>query len=116
MPFGFEDLKIYQRALDLVARVYCILVKFPAHEMYVLSSQLRRAVISIALNIAEGTGRSKKDFSHFLDIARTSAYECVACLTIAMRRGYIVQAQYEDLYKEFSELTRMINSLKQKLQ
>ncbi len=116
MPFAFEDLKIYQRALDIVDKIYSTLEKFPSHELYVLASQLRRAAISVVLNIAEGTGRSKKDFSHFLDIARTSAYECVACLTIAMRRGYIVKAQYEDLYKEFNELTRMINSLKQKLQ
>ena len=116
MPFNFEDLKIYQRALDLVDAVYDATRKFPSHELYALTSQLRRSIISITLNIAEGTGRTKKDFCHFLDMARTSAYESVACLTIALRQGYISKELYDKFYQELNELVRMINGLKQKLQ
>lgn len=64
MPFRFEELKVYQHALDFVDTVYELVEKFPSHELYALISQLRRAAISIVLNIAEGTGRTKKDFGH----------------------------------------------------
>ncbi|OGL65793.1 hypothetical protein A3B21_00990 [Candidatus Uhrbacteria bacterium RIFCSPLOWO2_01_FULL_47_24] len=115
MPFRFEELRVYQHTLDLVDHVYDVVDKFPSHELYTLSSQLRRAVISILLNIAEGTGRTNKEFGHFIDMSRTSAYECVACLAIARRRNYITQETYETLYAEINEIVRMLNALKNSL-
>ncbi|MBI2552059.1 four helix bundle protein [Candidatus Uhrbacteria bacterium] len=112
MPFRFEDLRVYQRTLELVDHIYDVVDKFPTHELYTLSSQLRRAVISILLNIAEGTGRTNKEFAHFVDMSRTSAYECIACLAIALRRKYITQQSYETLYAEINEIVRMLNALK----
>lgn len=115
MGFRFEELQVYQKALDLVDRVYNIVEHFPQHELYALTSQLRRAVTSIVLNIAEGTGRSIKEFSHFIDMARTSAYECVAALTIARRRQYITQAQYDETYMRLTEVIKMLHGLKNSL-
>lgn len=112
MPFRFEELKVYQRALGIVDQIYVVVGKFPAHELYVLSSQLRRAAVSIVLNIAEGTGRSNKEFAHFLDMSRTSAYECVACLAIALRRSYISKQLHTELYEELNEIVMMLNGLK----
>ncbi len=81
--FKFEELRVYQESLNFVDDVYQLTEKFPKEEIFSLISQLKRAAISISLNIAEGTSRTKKDFRHFLDIARGSCFECVAILTIA---------------------------------
>jgi 23S rRNA-intervening sequence protein len=70
MAFRFEGLEIFHIAVDLSARVHELVKKFPAEERFDLASQARRAANSIVLNIAEGSGRgTKKDFSHFLDMA-----------------------------------------------
>ena len=81
--FKFEELRVYQEALEFTDEIYTITSKFPREEMFGLTNQLRRSAVSIALNIAEGTSRTKKDFCHFLDIARGSCYESVANLTIS---------------------------------
>lgn len=70
MAFRFEGLEIFHAAIDFSARVYEAVKKFPSEERFDLTSQARRAANSIVLNIAEGCGRgTKKDFSHFLDMA-----------------------------------------------
>ena len=72
----FKDLVVWQRAMDLVAEVYQVVKKLPKEELYALSDQIRRAVISIPSNIAEGYGRnSSKEFSHFISIAKGSKSE-----------------------------------------
>lgn len=63
--FKFEDLRVYQESLQLIDEIYETVQKFPREELYGLSNQLKRASVSIALNIAEGTSRTKKDFRHF---------------------------------------------------
>ncbi len=115
MAFRFEGLQVYQKALDLVDCIYNLVEHFPQHEIYALASQLRRAVTSIVLNIAEGTGRSTKEFSHFIDMARTSAYECVAALTIAKRRSYLTQGQYDEVYMQLTEVIKMLHGLNNSL-
>lgn len=87
--FRFEKLTIYQESLGLIDEVYVLIKKWPSDEKFGLTDQARRAVYSIALNIAEGTSRTRKDFCHFLDLSRGSCYECVAILEIATRRQYI---------------------------
>ena len=113
--FNFENLRIYKLSLVLVDDVYAISNKFPSDELFALTNQLRRASVSICLNIAEGSSRTKKDFSHFLDLSRGSCYECVAILTIARNRKYISINDYENFYFKLNELTKMINALKTSL-
>lgn len=109
---NFEKLNVYQRSLDIIDKIYQTTEKFPKDELFSLTSQLRRAAVSIALNIAEGSGRSKKDFRHFLNIARTSVYECSAILEISKRRKYISSENFNFLYNELEIIVKMINKLR----
>lgn len=110
--FKFENLTVYQDAIGFVNDVYVITNKWSASEIYGLTSQFRRAATSIALNIAEGTSRTKKDFRHFLDLSRGSCYECVAISTIAKTRQFISKSEYEALYSDLNKVTRKISRLK----
>jgi four helix bundle protein len=90
MAFRFEGLEIFHVAVDFSVRVHELVKKFPAEERFDLTSQASRAANSIVLNIAEGSGRgTKKDFSHFLDMAIGSTFETVACSFIAEKQSYI---------------------------
>jgi four helix bundle protein len=92
MPFKFEKLIVWQKSVDLSAVVHEIVKKFPKDELYILTSQIKRAADSVSLNIAEGsTGQSNAGFSRFLGIALRSDIEVVGCLFLALRRGYIDQ-------------------------
>lgn len=110
--FKFEKLIVYQKALDTIDYIYTSTASFPKDELYGLSSQLRRAAVSVALNIAEGTARSKADFRRFLDIAQGSICECIALLEICKRRKYMQEGQNSLLRRYFSELSKMISGLK----
>lgn len=113
--FKFEELRVYQDALNISEEIYSVTKNFPKDEQFGLTNQLRRAAVSITLNIAEGTSRTKKDFRHFLDIAKGSCFECVAILTIAKRQNYLSEEQYTNLYKQCLSLTKMVNALKSSL-
>lgn len=110
--FKFENLRVYQESLQLIDEIYETVQKFPREELYGLSDQLKRASVSIALNIAEGTSRTKKDFRHFLDLAKGSCYECVAIMTITFRRAFIDRTTYQKYYLKCDKLSRMISRLK----
>ena len=108
----FEELKVYNKALDCVDSVYDIILKFPVEERFGLSDQLRRASVSIAANIAEGNGRYfKKEYIQFLHIARSSTYECVALMQVSRKRGYVKEGIYEKIYNQMIEITKMISGL-----
>ena len=93
----FRDLIVWQKAMELVKVVYALSKTFPADERYALTDQLRRAVVSIPSNIAEGNGRAgNKDYAHFLSIARGSLYETLTQLQIAHDLGYIGEWQEID--------------------
>ena len=109
--FKFEDLKVYQKALDFVDVVYDTTKTFPKQEQYNLTSQFNRAAVSIALNIAEGHGDSNAQFNRFLQIAKDSVNECVVCTTIAFRRGYLTKDANEHHRVLLSELAKMISGL-----
>lgn len=109
--FNFEDLKVYQKALDFVDIVYDMTKTFPKQEQYNLSSQFNRAAISIALNIAEGHGDTNAQFKRFLQIAKDSVNECVVCSTIAFRRGYLTKESNLHHRTLLSELAKMISGL-----
>jgi len=87
--FKFEELRVYQEGLLFIDFIYNITSKWPKDEIFGLTNQLRRAAVSIVLNIAEGSSRTRKDFRHFLDLSKGSCYECVAIVTIAKNRKYI---------------------------
>ena len=87
---NFKKLIVWQKAMDLVDEVYALQRGFPKSEIFGLGDQLRRAVVSIPSNIAEGNGRtSPKELVHFLSIARGSVYEVVTQLIVAKRQGLI---------------------------
>src|SRR3990167_3324341 len=109
---NFEKLNVYQDAIVLSLKLYKLTNRFPRHERFGLVSQLRRAAVSISLNIAEGSSRSKKEFAHFLDMARGSGYELVPLLKISLELKYITKAEYEKFYQAVNDLARRINALK----
>lgn len=114
--FKFEELRVYQETLQFIDDIYVITQKFPNDELFALTNQLKRAAVSIALNIAEGSSRTKKDFRHFLDMARGSCYECAAILTISKNRKYLNNEDFQKSYEFSSKLARMISALKRSLQ
>jgi len=113
MAFRFEGLEIFHLAVEFSVGVHDLVKKFPAEERFDLTSQARRAANSIALNIAEGSGRgTKKDFSHFLDVALGSTFETVACFFIAEKQSYISKQELEKIKKEAESLGKKINAFK----
>ena len=112
MSFKFERLKVWNVALELSDEVDKIALSFPKHELYSLSSQVKRAADSVVLNIAEGsTLQSNTEFRRFLVIANRSALEVVACLHISIRRKYIDKATFDKLYDGYLNLVRQIQAL-----
>lgn len=109
--FKFEQLEIWVEAKNYAGKIYKISKDFPRDEMYGLTDQLRRSAVSISANIAEGSGgNSKKDFSHFLDIAIKSLYETVSHLYIAKDQEYISEKVRMELYLEAEILIKRIKS------
>lgn len=116
MAFKFEKLLVWQKAADLSERVNELVKNFPRNEMYILTSQVKRAADSVSLNIAEGsTGQSNAGFKKFLGYALRSDVEVVGCLHLASRRNYITQNEFQELYRRCEELLVMINSLRNSL-
>lgn len=113
--FKFEDLLVYQKAMDFGEVVDELVKKFPNHELYTLSSQFRRAADSVALNLAEGYPGSDAQFVKHINHAIYSANECVSCSTKAKKRLYINFKQDENNRKLISELTKMMSSLRKKI-
>jgi len=107
---NFRKLKIYQRTLAFIVEIYKISKRFPKEEMYGLTSQIRRAAASVALNIAEGSGNfSEKEFKRYLEIALRSDYEVIACLEIALRLNYCSSDDCDRLIFEADEIAAMIS-------
>jgi four helix bundle protein len=116
MAFRFEDLQVWQRAMDLGEQIDLLTKNFPKEEIYILTSQIKRAADSIILNIAEGsTGQTKAVFKVFLSYALRSEIEVVSCLFIAKRRGYISNEQFSILYNDFEALVKMITALRKSI-
>lgn len=113
--FKFEDLKVYNKALEFVDIVYSRCENFPITERYSLTSQFIRAAVSIALNIAEGSSDTDKQFNRFLQMALDSVNECVVCSTIAKRQNYFSEEIDNELREKLVELSKMITSLQKYL-
>lgn len=111
--FQFEKLIAWRKSKELTLAVYSLAAKFPQHEQYALSSQIRRAVISIPSNIAEGSGRaSMKEKNHFLEIAFGSLTETYCQLQIASELGYITADELNTVKPLFKETSRLISGLR----
>jgi len=115
MGFNFEKLDIYEKSIDFVNQVYLVTKNYPKEEMFGLTNQFRRAAVSISLNIAEGSAKTKKDFNRFVDMARGSVFECVAILQISERLSYISQLQFDELRDRLVEISKMLSGLKRSL-
>lgn len=112
MAFKFENLKVWYQSLELTDDIDTLAKTFPTHELYSLSSQMRRAANSVSLNIVEGsTGLSNAEFKRFLQIANRSALEVVGCLYLAKRRDYLNEEQFQILYSKVETLVKMIQAL-----
>ena len=107
-----RDLIVWQKAMDLVEAVYEATASFPKEETYALTSQIRRAVVSIPANIAEGQGRRlRKEYLYFLANARGSLLELDTHLEIALRVHYFNTEKYSDLKNKLDEVARILNGL-----
>lgn len=111
--FSHKKLIVYKRSLLLVKAVYELIDKFPSKENFALSDQLRRAVVSVPSNIAEGMGRfSTKEKIHFIEISYASLMETDCQLEIAQILGYITLEEYQPLLNEIQEISKMLSGLK----
>jgi four helix bundle protein len=109
---SFRNLKVWQRSMSLVEEIYRVTRDFPHSEQFGLTSQIRRASVSIPSNIGEGKRRKrKKIFLHHLDIALGSQGEVEVQLEIATRVGFLPQSDYERLQALVEEVGRMLNGL-----
>ncbi len=107
-----EKLDVWKRSMDLVVRIYKATEIFPTHERYGLTSQIRRAAVSIPANIAEGAARqSSKEFAHFLSNAQGSASELETELLIAQRLEYLGSGGYFEMRNELESVGRMLVGL-----
>ncbi len=112
MIFRFEKLTVWQDARVFVKNIYSTTKLFPKDELFALTSQLRRAAISVALNISEESDRkSDADFKRFLRMSIGSCEEVVTGCYIALDQGYITQEVFDNLYKEANVLVSKINAL-----
>lgn len=117
MKRSHRTLRVWQSAVELVDDIYRITAKFPKEEVYGLSSQMRRAAVSVPSNIAEGCARSgTKELIHFLNIASGSLSELDTQVEIASRQGYIIDADAirERVDSVFAMLVGLASSLKRR--
>ena len=114
---SYKDLLIWQKGIKIVCLVYQLVKSFPQEELYALTSQIKRASISIPSNIAEGYGRNTdKSFSHFLDISRGSLNELETQLIIAKELDFITDFNlYNEIVSLIEEESKMINSFSKSL-
>ena len=111
-----RDLQIWERSVELAVEIYGITAKFPKTEQYDLTSQMRRAAVSVPSNIAEGAARnSKKTFINFLHIAQGSASELETQIYISANLSFISKDQTDPLLQELEEISKMIIGLQKSL-
>jgi four helix bundle protein len=112
----FEELKIWQKAMDITENCYRISEEFPVEEKYGLTSQLRRSSVSIPSNIAEGAGRNTNgEFKQFLGIANGSSFELLTLLYLSKRLNLITNEKVKPIINQVVEVTKMNYSLQKSL-
>ena len=109
---GYEDLRVWRAGIALAEAIYDAVRAFPADERFGLTSQLRRAAVSVPSNLAEGWGRgSRADYRRFVFQARGSLYEIETQLLLAHRFGYLPEPAYDDLRASTQALSRQLRAL-----
>lgn len=115
--FSFFDLRVYKESKELVKSVYRLLEKFPKYETYALGDQLRRAVVSVPSNIAEGSGRfSIKEKIHFIEIAYGSLTESLCQLDIAHDLEYISDEEFNNEKERINIIGKQLSGLRSSFQ
>jgi four helix bundle protein len=113
---SYQNLIIWQKAIDLVKQIYTITNNFPKSELYGLTSQIRRASVSIPSNIAEGHGRrTSKEFAQFYSVAYGSTLELETQLYLAKELGFLSNEDYGKIHQNLQEVSKMLNSITYKL-
>lgn len=113
---SYQELIVWQKAMDLTAMIYALAKKLPKEELYALSDQMRRAAVSIPSNIAEGQARnSTKEFLQFLAVAKGSKAELETQLLLCIRVGYLADMDISEAMELLQEIGKMLGALTKKL-
>lgn len=116
MAFRFQGFRVYIEARKFIGDIFKITSKFPKDEQFGLTSQLRRAAVSIALNVAEGSDRgSDKEFNRFIRMSMASVNEVVAALDISLDNKYLDKNNYETLISQAERIVKQLSSFSKKL-
>jgi four helix bundle protein len=114
--FNFAKLDVWREAVDFAETIYRVTRAFPDEERFGLTSQMRRAAVSISSNIAEGSSRSSRlDFARYIELAARSVFEVVSQSVICNRQGYISKDDHSQLYAACEKQSRMLSCLKKSL-
>ena len=111
MGFDFEKLNVYKEAVDFSDEVYSLNMNFSKGVVFWIVVQMRRASLSVSLNIAEGSGRSKREFRVYLKRARASLYECIPLLDLCLRQGFIDPETHHYHYDRVNHLAKLLSAL-----
>lgn len=113
--YSYKNLEAYKESKTLVKQVYALLKRFPKEEQYALCDQLRRAVISVPSNIAEGSGRtSSKDQTHFFEMAFGSLMEVDCQMDFAQDLGYVSLDEHEEVTVQISKVAALLSGMRNK--
>jgi four helix bundle protein len=114
--FNFEKLEVWQKAIVLADQIYSDTRNFPADERFGLTNQMRRSIVSVSSNIAEGASRSSKaDFGRFIEIGTGSVFELVSQSFIAQRQNFLSEESFQTIYSRADEVGRMLSGLRTSL-
>ena len=115
---GYNDLNVYRRSYNMALKLYKFAKTLPEDERFGLTSQIKRATLSIPLNIAEGYGKrdSEQEFKRFLRMAQGSCNEIMVLLSFSYDLGFMDEENYQIFIKEYDEIVRMVNSMISKWQ
>ena len=114
--FNFEKLDVWHKAIALADVVYACTRDFPAEERFGLTNQMRRSVVFVSSNIAEGSSRSSTvDFSRFIEIGTGSVFELVSQSFIARRQDFLLEENFSAIYENAGEVGRMLSGLRNSL-
>ena len=106
----YKELDAWKAAIQLVTEIYLLTKGYPKEELFALTSQTKRAAVSVAANIAEGLGRQyKKDTLQFLHISRGSLYELETLLIIAKNANMLTETQFSDISETWQKATQLLN-------
>jgi four helix bundle protein len=115
--FNFEKLEVWQKAITLADVIYGQTRNFPADERFGLTNQMRRSVVSVSSDIAEGSSRSSKaDFGRFIEIGTGSVFELMSQSFVARRQDFLSEENFHTIYDNAAEIGRMLSGLRTSLE